>query len=262
MSQTRQNRSRNITTETVETHSAPAQPQVWGFWKTLAWGIPLTLTAVLFQTIGAAGFLGLWRYLEPKHPIPFSSITSNGAVLASSLAISAPVVILLLVWIVRLTKVPLRDYLALRWPGPKDFAIGFAALAALLGATGLIAAVLGEQSPAFVSDTFTSAQSAGLLPLLLISFVFLGPLQEELVFRGFFMRGLMPAIGVWPAIVLTAAVWALSHGQYQWFFVGEIFALGLLFGWVRYRSASTILTFVLHAAVNAMAVIAAATGSA
>ena len=226
----------------------------------MAWAIPLILTAVVFQAVGAFGFLGLWRYLHPDHPIPISSIATNGAVLAASLALSAPAVILFLVWVVRLTKVPVSDYLALKWPTWRELGIGFLLLAALLGLTSLAATALGEQSPAFISDTFTTAASAGMLPLLLISFVLLGPLQEELVFRGFFMRGLAPAIGAWPAIVVTAAVWALSHGQYEWFFVGEIFALGLLFGWLRWRSGSSILTFILHAAVNGMAVVAAATG--
>jgi hypothetical protein len=43
--------------------------------------------------------------------------------------------------------------------------------------------------------------------------------------------------------------------QYQWFFVGEIFVLGLVFGWLRWRSGSTILTTLLHAAVNGMALV-------
>jgi membrane protease YdiL (CAAX protease family) len=47
--------------------------------------------------------------------------------------------------------------------------------------------------------------------------------------------------------------------QYQWFFVGEIFVLGLVFGWLRWRSGSTILTFALHAAVNGMALVEVAT---
>jgi membrane protease YdiL (CAAX protease family) len=94
--------------------------------------------------------------------------------------------------------------------------------------------------------------------LLIVSFVFLGPLQEELLFRGFFFRGFLPAFGAWPTIILTAATWAFTHGQYQWFFVGEIFALGMVFGWLRWRSGSTILTIALHAAVNGMALMEAA----
>jgi len=45
--------------------------------------------------------------------------------------------------------------------------------------------------------------------------------------------------------------------QYQWFFVGEIFLLGLAFGWLRAKTGSLLLTFILHATVNAMAILEA-----
>ena len=106
---------------------------MWGFWKTLAWGIPLTLTAVVFQTLGALGYLRLWRYLRPQEPISLASAVSNGAVLAASLALSAPIVILLLLWIVRLTKIPATDYLALKWPTWRDVALGIAGLVVVFG---------------------------------------------------------------------------------------------------------------------------------
>jgi len=255
-------RSKAITTESVEFHPLPAQPQIWGFWKTVAWGIPITLAAVLFQTLGAVGYLAIWRALHPQNPIRLAEAATNGAVIASSLALSAPLVILVLIWIVRLSKIPISEYLALKWPGWRELAVGVAGLAIVLGTTSLAAAALGEQTPPFIADTFNSARAAGLLPLLVFSFVFLGPLQEELVFRGFFFAGFAPSIGAWPAIALTAAVWAVSHLQYEWFFIGEIFALGVLFGWLRWRSGSTILTFILHAFVNGMAVVAAAAGAA
>ncbi|HEX5278856.1 MAG TPA: CPBP family intramembrane glutamic endopeptidase [Micropepsaceae bacterium] len=199
--------------------------------------------------------------MHPRSPIRLADAVSNGGLLATSLALSAPLVILLVVWIVRLSKVPIQEYLALKLPSWRELALGAAGLALVLGITNLAATALGEQTPAFIGDTFNTARAAGLLPLLVFSFVFLGPLQEELVFRGFFFTGFAPAIGAWPAIALTSAVWAVSHGQYEWFFIGEIFALGLLFGWLRWRSGSTILTFILHAFVNGMAVIAAAAGA-
>lgn len=245
----------------MELHTSTSQAQIWSFWKTVAWGIPIVLAAFLFQTLGAVGYLAIWRVLHPQSPIRLAEAATNGAVIASSLALSAPLLILLLIWIVRLSKVPIQEYLALKWPGWRELAVGVLGLALVLGITNLAAATLGEQTPAFIADTFNTARAAGLLPLLVFSFVFLGPLQEELVFRGFFFAGFASAIGPWPAIALTAAVWAVSHLQYEWFFIGEIFALGVLFGWLRWRSGSTILTFILHAFVNGMAVIAAAAGA-
>lgn len=242
----------------MELRPSSSQPQIWGFWKTVAWGIPITLAAVLLQTLGAVGYLAIWRALHPQSAIRLAEAATNGAVIASALALSAPLIILLVIWIVRLSKVPIQEYLALKWPSWRELAFGAGGLALVLGVTNLAAAALGEQTPQFIGDTFNTARAAGLLPLLVFSFVFLGPLQEELVFRGFFFAGFAPAIGAWPAIVLTSAVWAASHLQYELFFIGEIFALGVLFGWLRWRSGSTLLTFILHALVNGMAVVAAA----
>jgi hypothetical protein len=59
-------------------------------------------------------------------------------------------------------------------------------------------------------------------------------------------------------VILLSAVWALFHVQYEWFFVGEIFVLGLAFGWLRWLSGSTLLTIMLHATVNGLAMLEAA----
>ena len=231
------------------------QPLRWGPWATLGWGIPLAATAILSQTLGAFGFVMWWRFLHPDQPITRDDIATNGPLLAFALAVSAPIVISLLAMVVRASRVSVIEYLGLKWPRWRDFGIGAAALAGVLLATGAVAGWTGQETPEFMGDTYNSAKAAGLLPLLMVSFVFLGPLQEELLFRGFFFRGFVPAWGVWPTIILTSAAWAVTHVQYQWFFVGEIFALGMVFGWLRWRSGSTILTIVLHAAVNGMALV-------
>lgn len=240
-----------------------ATPQIqgrrrWGPWATLAWAIPIMVVMVVFQTLGAFGFLKLWHVLHPEQTIALASLGSNGAVLAFSVATSAPAVIGVIALAAWLSRIPLSEYLALKWPRWNEIALGIGALAAVLMGTGLIASMTGQETPAFIADTFDSARAAGMLSLLVLTFVFLGPLQEELLFRGFLFRGFVPSFGIWPTIVITAALWAVIHVQYQWFFIGEIFALGLLFGWLRARSGSLLLTFGLHAAVNAMAVMAAA----
>jgi membrane protease YdiL (CAAX protease family) len=213
---------------------------------------------VLFQTLGVLGFLKLWQVLHPEQIIPLAGLASNGAVLAFSLAVSAPAVLGVVGVAVWLSRVPLTDYLALKWPRWREIGSGIGLLVAMLLGTAMLAAITGQESPAFITDTFNTAREAGLLPLLVLSFVLLGPLQEELLFRGFLVRGFAPAFGNWPTILITSALWSIIHVQYQWFFVAEIFALGVLFGWLRARSGSLLLTFGLHAAVNAMAVVEAA----
>jgi len=159
--------------------------------------------------------------------------------------------------VIRLSRVPLSEYLALRWPRWRELGVGMGVLAVTLFCSGVAAQLTGQETPDFIADTFNSARAAGLLPLLVFSFVFLAPLQEEVLFRGFLYRGFAPALGVWPAIILISALWAVTHLQYQWFFIAEIFVLGLVFGWLRAKSGSLMLTFILHATVNGMAILEA-----
>jgi len=242
----------------------PAQPAPkttrlrWGPWTTLFWGAGIMVVMVLFQTIGALAFWKLWQNLHPEQVISLSSLASNGAVLAFSVVVSAPAVLAVIFLAVRLSGVPPSEYLALKAPRWRDIGVGVASLAAVLLITGVIAGLTGQEEPAFIADTFNTARAAGMLPLLVFSFVILGPFQEEAMFRGFLYRGFAQSFGPWPTIMLTAAVWAIIHVQYQWFFMGEIFALGLLLGWLRARSGSLLLTFGLHALVNGMAVVEAA----
>ena len=60
-------------------------------------------------------------------------------------------------------------------------------------------------------------------------------------------------LGVVGAILVTSAGWAVMHIQYEAFYIVQIFVLGCAFGWLRWRSGSTILTIILHAMVNATA---------
>jgi membrane protease YdiL (CAAX protease family) len=231
--------------------SAPKEPAPsrWGFWGTLGWSAPIVAAMIVSQTLGAVAFLKLWQGSHQRTPIPLDEIGSNGAVLAFSLAVVAGVI-----WF---SRVPLREYLALKWPSWRELGLGVGILALTLFCSGLAAELTGQEAPAFIADTFNSARAAGLLPLLVLSFVFLAPLQEEVLFRGFLYRGFAPALGMWPAIVLISALWAVTHLQYQWFFIAEIFVLGLVFGWLRAKSRSLVLTFVLHATVNGMAILEA-----
>jgi uncharacterized protein len=91
------------------------------------------------------------------------------------------------------------------------------------------------------------------IPLFGIFSVILGPLTEELAFRGFFLplfiRSFGPALG----IVLTALPFALLHGpeyNWTWQYVVLIGVAGAAFGWVRYRSGSTFNSAVMHSTYN------------
>jgi membrane protease YdiL (CAAX protease family) len=57
------------------------------------------------------------------------------------------------------------------------------------------------------------------------------------------------------AIVITSALWAAMHTQYETFFVVQIFCVGLVLGYLRWRSGSALLTIGLHAIINASALV-------
>ena len=69
---------------------------------------------------------------------------------------------------------------------------------------------------------------------------------EEILFRGFLFRGCRRSRrDVWFVIVLTALLWAV-HLQYDPYVIAQVFAYGLVFGWLRWVTGSTILTMLLR----------------
>jgi membrane protease YdiL (CAAX protease family) len=82
------------------------------------------------------------------------------------------------------------------------------------------------------------------------------PLTEELLARGFLYRGWSESfLRVPGAIVLSSLVWTAMHVQYDLFFLGEVFSIGLVLGYMRYRSQSIWLTTVLHGLNNLAALV-------
>jgi len=105
-------------------------------------------------------------------------------------------------------------------------------------------------------EVLKTARADGALWLLVIAFCVAAPVTEEFFARGFLYRGwsesfLRPA----GAIILSSAVWTAMHMQYNWFFLAQVFAIGLLFGYLRYRSNSTWLTVILHGINNLAATV-------
>jgi membrane protease YdiL (CAAX protease family) len=83
--------------------------------------------------------------------------------------------------------------------------------------------------------------------------VTLGPLFEEVAFRGFLMPLVVRSLGTVAGIVLTAAPFALLHGfEYAWTWqqLVIVFLAGSAFGWMRLRSGSTAAATIMHGTYN------------
>ncbi len=90
--------------------------------------------------------------------------------------------------------------------------------------------------------------------MVLIAFgTTLGPLCEEIVFRGFLQPLLVRSLGAVPGVVMAAIPFGLLHLQQygnSWRHVLLITLAGAAFGWMRYRTGSTKAAVIMHAAYN------------
>jgi membrane protease YdiL (CAAX protease family) len=230
---------------------AERQPRIWKFWGTSLWGL------LLFAAMFAGQFLLVVAFFLAKGP-PFDlasikSVASAGTVISLSVMMGLPAVLAVLWLATRMARMPFADYLALRRMSWSTLLIGIVALIALVAGWDLLSRMLGrEVSPGFMVDVLKSAQAEGALWLLVIAFAVAAPATEELMVRGFLYRGWSEsALGPFGAIVLSSLVWTAMHAQYyDWFLFSEVLSIGLLLGYMRYRSNSTWLTIIMHGINN------------
>lgn len=91
------------------------------------------------------------------------------------------------------------------------------------------------------------------LTLGFISLVILTPIIEEVIFRGIFFRGLKATIPAWAAVVISSALFAVAHGQ--WNVALDTFALGVFLAYLTYKTGSLLPAILLHALKNGLAYI-------
>ena len=94
---------------------------------------------------------------------------------------------------------------------------------------------------------------AGIL-LTLQALSLVTPISEELLFRGFVLRGLLRNIGPGPAVVATALVFAALHLEPGAMI--PIFFTGVALGWLFVRTGSLWPCIAAHAAQNTLALLA------
>ena len=229
---------------------SPRPPRIWKFWGTTLWG--LFIFGAMF-----AGQLAVvaWFVLRREGELDIlAAIHAIGAGLTISLSVimGLPAVAAACWVATKASGTPFADYLGLRGTSWKNVAFGVVSLVVLVACWDLLSRALGREiTSGFMGDVLKSAQADGALWLLVIAFCVAAPISEELFARGFLYRGWSESrLGVTGAIVLSSIAWTVLHLQYDWFFFAEVFSIGLLFGYLRYRSGSTWLTILLHGLNN------------
>jgi len=234
-------------------------PRIWKFWGTALWGVFIFGGMFLGQVVVVA-----WFVLQQEGPIDQDALAAAvRVVVGRGLTISLSVItglpaVLAALWIaIRITRTPFSEYLALRLTSWTNLLIGVVALFVLVMGWDLLSRATGrEVEPGFMGEVLKSARADDALWLLVIAFCVAAPISEEFFARGFLYRGWSESfLGPVGAIVLSSMVWTVLHLQYDWYFLGEVFSIGLLFGYLRYRSNSTWLTIILHGLNNLAAVV-------
>ncbi len=219
--------------------------KIWGYWATLAWAV-LAFLAGQFLGFGLLLWLhaGTWNTVLQT---PF-----DGILVTLFIFISNPVTIGVLAFAVWLRRAPQTEYFALHWPQARDVTLGVLCLIGLIALSDGALYLSGRDLvTTFQLQSYTTAAAEGWLPAMLVGAIVIAPAGEEIMFRGFLFRGWARSERfAWPAIIAISVVWASLHVQYDWTGVLQIFVIGLFLGWMRLRSGSTLLTFLLHALFN------------
>jgi len=223
---------------------APAEPvpsyPFWGY-EDLGMFVGMILPSVLLAVLLIAGGGMIWPAFF-KRPVVQ---TLGGQLLTYAFAFGG-----------------LRQLFAARYDRPLLRSLGWrisfpgALWAALAGpvlaySIGLLGMTL--KAPLLKNPFETMMQSTLEVAAVGLFAVLLGPLAEELVFRGFLLPLLTRSLGPVAAVGLTALLFALLHGpQYSWAWqhVALVGSAGVVFGITRLWTRSTASSFVMHATYN------------
>ena len=224
---------------------APRARPILSYLAAFAWAF----AAFLAGQVAALAALVWWSRgdLRAVYTHPY-----DGAVVTLSVLALNPVTVAVLMLAVRLKGADLAEYLGLVWPRLRSATVGIIGIVIIIGLTDALLFVTGRAivSP-FQVVSYSTAAAEGWLPAMWAATVLVAPSGEEIMFRGFLFRGFVRTEhSAWPAIIVISLLWAGLHLQYDWTGIAEIFVAGLFLGWVRWRSGSTLLTFLLHGLFN------------
>lgn len=224
----------------LEPIATPRDP-VWSGWDVLLIaGLTVLTIPVLVVCLGVAG-----HFLFPNASL--NSMATVLVVVAQFLAYVA-VAIFMIMLVEGRYHVPFWQAIRWNWPRAGWRMVG-------LGIVMLLSAnVLAQFLPMPKSTPFdqflATPRDAYLISIFAVT---LGPLMEELFFRGFLYPVLARRLGVFWGILLTALPFGLMHMfqyGYAWGVVLLIFLMGVVCTVVRAKTGSVASSFLVHVGYN------------
>ncbi len=106
----------------------------------------------------------------------------------------------------------------------------------------------------FVDKFFLNFVNEDSLLISSITIVIAAPILEEFIFRGIILDGLLKRYSPLKSIIFSSMLFGIIHLN-PWQFVSA-FSLGLIAGWVYYKTANLTLPILMHFASNFFAILA------
>jgi uncharacterized protein len=216
--------------------NAPSEPPpVWSPWPlaiTVAWLAMTTTGAILANS-------------QPDRP------RATAADVAANAAIGAGLIAFLLISLHATEPRGLAPFgISLRrWP--RQLALGVFGLLLAIGPVTVSLAATAAWRPQDTQHSFlqllASQPPVEVLLLMLFTVCVIAPLSEELLFRVILQGWLRSRLARWPAILLTAALFALIHG---WRDSLPLLPLALILGWLFDRHHSYLAVVTTHSLFN------------
>lgn len=224
----------------------PDENPVWNVWD---------VVFIVLATLGSAIFFPLSVAVGAKF-LFFRNLDLVTVAQKPTIALTAQILISLavVIFMVVLVKVYHRTALlpAIRWNWPGKHWIFFVGSGVLLylAIQGLGRILPLPKTSLPIDQFFRTTLDAYLLSAIAVS---IGPLVEELFFRGFLYPLLARSLGQWPAILLTGFGFGLIHtlqlGK-AWAPVFLIFLVGVVLTAVRAKTKSVAASFLVHVGYN------------
>lgn len=222
----------------------PVENPVWNGWDVLA----ITALTLISMLVSQFAVLLAAKWFVYPHTSLADVAQKPIVLLVSQFLLYIVVAAFMIVLVEGKYRVPFWQ--AVRWNWPRSpwklLALGFLLLLSLSALQSLLP--MPKETP--FEHLFDRPRDAYLLSLIAVT---LGPLMEELFFRGFMYPVLARRIGVLWGVVLTALPFGLIHlPQYGWAWSAGlvVFLVGVVCGAVRAATKSVGASFLVHVGYN------------
>lgn len=224
---------------------SPIENPVWNGWDVLFIACLAFVSMVVLQFVV---LLAAKRFAYPR--LSLGDIATKPIVLlAAQFLLYIPIAAFMVLLVEGKYHAPFWKAIRWNWPGAAWKLIGVGVL--LLFGLSALQNLLPMPKDTPFEHLFDRPRDAYLLSLLAVT---LGPLMEELFFRGFMYPVIARRIGIFWGIVLSALPFGLIHlPQYGWAWAAGfvIFLVGVVCGVVRAVTKSVGCSFLVHTGYNA-----------